>query len=157
MHQKIGPVGQLRQALAVHGITADGNHLPLCLETIAVAHPALQECRREAEAIAVPDAVGRHPTVEHHVVKIADVIEVVVRQQNRIDAIKWNAGLGHLHDNAAASVEQDIVVADTDEGGGGSTPRVGPRAAGSQQDDLHFSRYPSFEVDDANERWSSRQ
>ena len=59
MHQKIGPVGQLRQALAVHGITADGNHLPLCLETIAVAHPALQECRREAEAIAVPDAVGR--------------------------------------------------------------------------------------------------
>src|SRR5689334_14699661 len=59
MHQKVGTVGELCQALAVYGITADGNHLALCFKTIAVAHPALQECRGEAKAVAVPDPVGR--------------------------------------------------------------------------------------------------
>src|SRR5262249_21252159 len=72
-----------------------------------------------------------HPTVKHHVVEIADVIEVVVRQQDRIDAIKRNAGLGHLHDHATASITQDIVVADADESGRGSTPWVRPWTAGS--------------------------
>jgi hypothetical protein len=63
---------------------------------------------------------------------------VVMRQQDRIDAIKRNARLGHLHDNATASVEEDIVAADADDSGGGSTPRVGPWTAGPQQDNLHF-------------------
>ena len=65
------------------------------------------------------------------------MIEMMMCDENRINGIQGHAGTYELKDDAAAGVEQDVLVADADERGRGIALRIRPWAAGSEEDNLH--------------------
>jgi hypothetical protein len=67
------------------------------------------------------------------------MVEMMMCDEHRIDGIQRHAGTYELKDDAAAGVEQDVLVADADERGRGIALRIRPRPAGSEEDNFHHA------------------
>ncbi len=77
------------------------------------------------------------PCRHEQVAEAADVIEVVVGEEHRIEIVERDVDAGELRRHAPSGVEQQAEAGGLDERRGALPGRVGARAAGSEKRDAH--------------------
>src|SRR5580658_1821790 len=106
-------------------------------EIILVVHLSEQRVHQ-------PSGVGRafhqqpflaalQPGGQNDIVKIADVVEMVVRQYQPCQPGEIGAGLRQSMDRATSGIDQNFLLAGAQQQGGGAAGRVPPRPTGAQQ------------------------
>lgn len=70
--------------------------------------PASRRCSDDPQGTRA----SLEPAREDNVRKVADVVEVVMGDEDRMHAFDWDAGADKLQDRSAARVEQETDVPD---------------------------------------------
>ena len=77
-----------------------------------------------------------HPGREHHIVEIADMVVMVMRDEDRTERIERHAGFHCLQHHPASGIEQDVLVTETDQRRRRIASGVGTRTAGPEKNNL---------------------
>jgi len=81
--------------------------------------------------------LAHHPVRRDHVVEVGDVVAVQVRDQQAVEHHRQHAGRREPHQHGSAAVDEHGHAVRSHEGGGARALRIGDRAAGAEQRDLH--------------------
>ena len=80
---------------------------------------------------------SHEPGGQNDVGEIADVIVMMMCDEDQVHLIERHTGADHLQHDASTGVEQKIFVADLKHGGWAMPLRVRPGSTGSQQGNFH--------------------